>query len=140
MAIWSWIATILRRLSFRARRASLDEELRDEMQFHIDMLARDNEARGMTPDAARELARRQFGSATMLREASRTHWSLGWIDALWQDVRYGARSLMRTPAITLTVLLTLTLAIGATTTVVALLDATLLHPIPLHDIDRIATV
>ena len=82
MAIWSWIATILRRLSFRARRASLDEELRDEMQFNIDMLARDNEAHGMTPEAARELARRQFGSATMLQEASRNHWSLGWIDAL----------------------------------------------------------
>lgn len=140
MAIWSWISAILRRLSFRARRASLDEELRDEMQFHIDMLTRDNEARGMAPDAARELARRQFGSATMLQEASRNHWSLGWIDALWQDVRYGARSLTRTPAITLTVLVTLTLGIGATTTVVALLDATLLHPIPLHDIDRIATV
>jgi len=140
MAIWSWISVILRRLSFRAHRASLDEELRDEMQFHIDMLTRDNEARGMAPDAARELARRQFGSATMLQEASRNHWSLGWIDALWQDVRYGARSLMRTPVITLTVLLTLTLGIGATTTVVAVLDATLLHPIALRDIDRIVTI
>ena len=140
MAIWSWIAAILRRLLFRAHRASLDEELRDEMQFHIDMLTRDNEARGMTPDAAREVARRQFGSATMLREASRMHWSLGWIDALWQDVRHGARSLIRTPGITLTVLVTLTLAIGTTTTVVALPAATLLHPIGLRDVDRIATV
>lgn len=140
IAAWSWIAAIFRRLSFRAQRASLNEELRDEMQFHIDMLARDNEARGMPRDVALEAAKRQFGSATMLREASRSHWSLGWIDAIWQDVRYGARSLARTPAVTLTALLSLTLGIGATVTVVALLDATLLHPIALHDVDRLVTV
>ena len=40
---WGWITAILRRLSFRARRASLDGELRDEMQFHIEMLTRDND-------------------------------------------------------------------------------------------------
>ncbi|HSU96301.1 MAG TPA: ABC transporter permease, partial [Gemmatimonadaceae bacterium] len=140
MAMWSWIAATSRRLSFRAHRASLDEELRDEMQFHIDMLARDNEARGMTPEAAREAARRQFGSSTMLREASRMHWSLGWIDALWQDVRYGIRSLIRTAGVTVTALLTLTLGIGATVMVVALVDATLLHPIALRDVDRIVTI
>ena len=140
IAAWSWIAAIFRRLSFRAQRASLDEELRDEMQFHIDMLARDNEARGMPRDVALEAAKRQFGSATMLREASRSHWSLGWIDAIWQDVRYGIRSLIRTPGVTVTALLTLTLGIGATVMVVALADATLLHPIALRDVDRIVTI
>lgn len=138
--IWGWLLEILRRVSFRTRRSSLDEQLREEMQFHLDMLTRDNEARGMSPESAREVARRQFGSSTMLREASRMHWSLGWIDAIWQDVRYGVRSLARTPAITLTVLITLTLGIGATTTVVAFLDATLLHPIALRDVDRLVTV
>jgi putative ABC transport system permease protein len=140
IAALNWIATFFRRLSFRAHRASLDEELRDEMQFHIDMLTRDNEARGMPPVAAREAARRQFGSATMLREASRSHWSLGWIDSIWQDVRYGLRSLLRTPGIILTTLASLTLGIGAVTTVAALLDATLLHPIALKDVDRIVTI
>jgi len=139
-SIWGWLSEILRRVSFRTRRSSLDEQLREEMQFHLDMLTRDNEARGMSPGSARETARRQFGSATMLREASRMHWSLGWIDAIWQDVRYGVRSLVRTPGITLTALVTLTLGIGATTTVVTLLDATLLHPIALHDVDRIVTI
>jgi predicted permease len=138
--IWGWLSEMVRRVSFRTRRSSLDDQLREEMEFHLAMLARDNEVRGMTPEAAREAARRQFGSSTMLREASRMHWSLGWIDALWQDVRYGVRSLMRTPGITLTVLVTLTLGIGATTTVVAFLDATLLHPIPLRDVDRLVTI
>ena len=140
IAPWSWIATIFRRLSFRAHRASLNEELRDEMQFHIDMLARDNEARGMPRDVALEAAKRQFGSATMLREASRSHWSLGWIDAISQDVRYGIRSLIRTRGVTVTALLTLALGIGATVMVVALVDATLLHPIALRDVDRIVTI
>lgn len=138
--IWDWLCEMLRRVSFRTRRSSLDEQLREEMQFHLEMLTRDNEARGMSPTSAREAARRQFGSSTMLREASRMHWSLGWIDAIWQDVRYGVRSLMRTPGITLTALATLTLGMGATTTVVALVDATLLHPIALRDVDRIVTI
>lgn len=139
-AIWSWFTTMVRRLSFRARRSSLDDELREEMQFHIDMLARDNEARGMSSQTARETARRQFGSATMLHESSRSHWSFGWIDAIWQDVRYSIRSLVRTPGITITALITLALGIGATVAVIAVLDATLLHPIALHDVDRLVTI
>jgi putative ABC transport system permease protein len=139
-AVLQWVSETLRRLSFRTRRASLNQELREEMEFHLEMLARDNEARGMSREAAREAARKQFGSETLLRESSRSHWSLGWIDAVWQDARYSARSLIRTPAVTLNALLTLSLGIGATVTVVALLDATLLHPIALRDVDRIVTI
>lgn len=138
--LWNWITSLARRMAFRTHRSSLDDELREEMQFHLEMLTRDNEARGMSHDAAVEAARRQFGSATMLREASRSQWSLGWIDAVWEDLRYGVRSLIRTPGISVTAVITLALGIGATTTVVAALDATLLHPIPLHDVDRIVTV
>ena len=138
--LWNWLTSLTRRIAFRTRRSSLDDQLREEMQFHLEMLTRDNEARGMSHDDAVEAARRQFGSATMLREASRSHWSLGWADAVWEDLRYGVRSLLRTPGITVTAVVTLALGIGATTTVVAVLDATLLHPISLHDVDRIVTV
>ena len=138
--LWNWLTSLTRRMSFRAHRSSLDDQLREEMQFHLEMLTRDSEARGMSHDAAVEAARRQFGSATMLREASRSHWSLGWVDAVWEDLRYGVRSLVRTPGITVTAVVTLALGIGATTTVVAVLDATLLHPISLRDVDRIVTI
>lgn len=139
-SLWNWITSLARRMAFRTHRSSLDDELREEMQFHLEMLTRDNEARGMSHDAAVEAARRQFGSATMLREASRSHWSLGWIDAVWEDLRYGVRSLIRTPGISVTAVITLALGIGATVAVVALVDATLLHPIPLRDADRIVTI
>lgn len=134
------IALLIRRFTFRSRRAALDAELREEMQFHVDMLARANESGGMSAEAARIAARRQFGNPTTLCESSREQWSFGWLDALWQDVRYGVRSLIRTPSVTLTALITLILAIGATATVVALLDATLLHPVALPDADRIVTI
>lgn len=134
------IAVLIRRSTFRSRRAELDAELREEMQFHVDMLARANESGGMSADAARVAARRQFGNPTTLCEFSREQWSFGWLDALWQDVRYGVRSLIRTPSVTITALITLILAIGATATVVALLDATQLHPVALPDADRIVTI
>ncbi len=133
----------LNRVRSSFRRRSLDERLKHEIEAHLEMATNDNIARGMSPDEARNAARRSFGGIVQTREAYRD--AAGWpgVDALWQDVRYAARSYSRTPGFAFVVVLTLSLAIGANTTIFSLLNALALRDLPVRDpgtLVQVATV
>jgi predicted permease len=105
----------LRRLRYwlRGRRAGV--ELDEELQFHRDMAERDLRRDGVTATDAARTVRRTMGNTILAREDARAVWVAPWIDALWQDVRHGVRSLLRSPGLMIISALSLGLGIGLNT-------------------------
>jgi putative ABC transport system permease protein len=131
------LSRFFRRLRLRRRRPELESNLREEMQQHIDLLTRELMARGTPAEEARLIALRRFGNPVLLREQSRDWWGIPSLDHLAQDLRFGVRLLVRSPAVSLLATLTLALGIGANTAVFSLVDAVLLRPLPFPQPDRL---
>ena len=133
MMLRRWLAGLMGRL--RARQA--ERELDEEMRTHFEMAVEDNVARGMTAEEASRAARRSFGVVASVKEAHRQADSLYWLDTVVQDVRFGIRTLRRSPRFTSAAVLTLALGVGTTTAVFSVIDSLLLHGVPFADPDRL---
>lgn len=127
------LAEIWRRLRFLLRRNRLECELEEEMRFHLEMKIQDNIKAGMSPEEARRAARLQFGNSTLAKEDSREFWGFGWLDRLWQDLRYGTRALVSNPAFAIATVLSLALGIGFNTAIFSVADQVLFRSLPIED-------
>src|SRR5262245_48070870 len=134
------LSQLWRRLLFYLRRDQFDRELEEEMRFHLEMKAEENLVAGISPEEARYAAQRQFGNQILLREVSRDMWGFRSIETLFQDLRYGARMLLKNPWFTLIAVITLALGIGANTAIFSVTSAIVLRPFDFHDLDRLAWV
>jgi putative ABC transport system permease protein len=121
-----------RRLAGLLRRSSLDADLEEEMQTHLSMKASD------TGDP--HAARRQFGNTTLLLEDARSAWGWPAAEAWLRDFRYASRVVVRRPGFTATVVLTLALGIGASSTIFSLVDAVLIRPLPYPNAGRLVAI
>src|SRR5205809_6459244 len=74
-----------------------DAEMAEEIQAHVDLLTERNIAAGMLPHEARNAALRQFGGVEQTKEIARKQPEWRWADDFAQDVRFGARTLGRSP-------------------------------------------
>lgn len=130
----------LRRLRARVRYRRFDADLQQELDVHRAMAEDNLRARGTEPGDVGHLAARQLGNTLAARQAARGVWIAPWLESVWQDVRYGARGLVRSRGFTATALLTLMLGIGVNTTLFALVNAVLLRPWPLPDAHRLVRI
>ena len=130
-------------------RVPLDQEVDEEIALHIEMRTRELIEGGMDPAAARARARSRRWAT--LPTVKRTLVDLGrkrdremsvalWLEELRDDVKFAFRQLRAAPAFTLVATLTLALGIGANSAIFALVDATLLRPLPYGEPDRLVTI
>ncbi len=122
------------------RRARWDDERRAELEDYVARETEDNLARGLSPDEAHARALRKLGNATLVREEIFEMNTINWLESVWQDVRYGARVLRRSPAFAIVALLSLALGIGANAAIFQLLDIVRLRTLPLHRPEEIFEV
>ena len=126
-----------RRLAYWLRFRSQQDELREELELHRELLAEDLQRRGLAPDAARAAARRAMGNETLMREEARGVWLASGLESVLKDWRYAWRGLRRSPAFSSLVVLTVALTIAANTVVFSVVHHVLLDPLPYPDGNRI---
>ncbi len=129
--------SLLSRFVNAIRSDARDDELDEELRFHVEEQTRRLIAGGVSPDEAARAARLRLGNAVTLRERSRDVRLLPWLDSLLRDVRFGVRMLRKDASVTGAAIASLALAMGAAIAAFILIDALILRPLPVSQPQRL---
>ncbi|HEY3768943.1 MAG TPA: ABC transporter permease [Candidatus Angelobacter sp.] len=133
MSLFSRITSL-----FRSRK--IDQDLEDELRSHLEMRAEDNASAGMSLRESHLNARRRFGNTALIQENARGTHIFVWLESVVQDIRYGLRTLRRSPVFTIVAIVTMVLSIGATTAIFTLVESILLRPLPYPHANQLVTI
>jgi putative ABC transport system permease protein len=134
------IAAFLLKLKRLLNRRQVDQDLDDELQFHIEHRTEEAIARGLNREDARREAILAMDNLTRRKEECRDAAGFRVLEESIRSLRFACRGLRRNPGFTATAVLTLALGIGASTAVFSLLDVVLLKPLPWRDPDRLIVI
>ena len=118
---------------FSRSRLRRESELREEIEVHLTMAARERMERGESSEAAHQGSLREFGNRTLIQEETREAWGWTWMEHLAQDLRYALRQVRRAPGTFASAVLLIALGVAASTQVFAFVDAVLLRNLPVRD-------
>jgi predicted permease len=130
------ISRFFRKLGLLLGRKQFGNELEEEMRFHREQAEEELVAGGMSAQAARYAAMRQFGNATRAKEKSHEEVEFSF-ESLVQDLRYALRQLGMNPGFTAVITLTLALSIGANSAIFSVIEGVLLKPLPYPKAEQI---
>jgi macrolide transport system ATP-binding/permease protein len=125
--------SFLRKLAWLTRRRLKEEELNEELRFHLDEEAEQRQAEGLAAEQAQWSAHRELGNITRLREEARAAWGWTMLEQFAQDVRYAFRTMASNRLFTLLAVVSLALGIGANTAIYSFMDSILLRALPVPD-------
>jgi putative ABC transport system permease protein len=135
----SWFRNLVARSTGRPD-GQFEDQLDDQLQFHVDRQTEENIKCGMDLATARREALRQFGGVEQVREEVRDALRIVWLSDLLRDTKFSLRLLLRTPAFAVTAIVVLGVAIGLSTTIFSFVRAILIEPLPFANSDRLVLI
>jgi putative ABC transport system permease protein len=134
------LGRLARRLRALLFGGTLDDELDEELRYHLEREIEQNVRAGMRPKEARYAALKSFGGLERAREECREARGVRFIGDLWQDLRYGTRVLRKKPGFTLVAVVTLALGLGASTAIFSAVNPILFEPLPYPQASRVMMI